>query len=215
LERGCDRMRRKEFAVEEAREIEEFLAEMTFGYLATVGEDGWPHIKALNFVYVDGAVYFHGSKAGEKMKDIQADNRVTFSVAKEYALIPSYLSHPKLACPATQFFKSVTVRGTAHLVEDLEEKARVFAAFMQKLQPEGGYAPFDPADAEYASNLRATALVKIEVEDLQAKFKFGQNLSKERREQVIAGLERLGREMDEETVAMMLRFCPHHQEGQA
>ncbi|GAX90168.1 pyridoxamine 5'-phosphate oxidase family protein [Effusibacillus lacus] len=206
-------MRRKEFSVSEQAEIESFLAEMTYGFLATAGEDGWPHIKALNFVYLDDAVYFHGSLAGEKMKDLKTDNRATFSVAKEYSMIPSYLLDPKLACPATVFFKSVTVKGRAHVVEDLQEKARVFTAFMKKLQPEGGYEPIDPADPEYAASLRSVALVKIKVEDLSAKFKFGQNLKQETFGLVMAGLENRGETLDKETIALMEKFCPHHKKA--
>lgn len=206
-------MRRKEFTIAEQAEIDAFLQEMTFGFLATVGEDGWPHMKALNFVCVDGALYFHGSKIGEKMEDLKSDNRVTFSVAKEYSLIPSYFSDPKLACPATAFFKSVTMRGRAVLVEDLVEKAKAFTAFMEKLQPEGGYEPIDPEDQEYANNLGGVALVKVEIEDLSAKFKFGQNLTENRMEKLVSQLDARGTELDRETIAMMEKYCPHHRKA--
>lgn len=203
-------MRRKEFAVEDLTELEAFLAEMNFGFLATVGEDGWPHVKPVNFVYLDEVIYFHGSKMGEKMDDMKNDHRVTFSVAKEFSLIPSYISDPKLACPATTFFKSVTVRGRVDVVNDLAEKARVFSAFMEKLQPEGGYDPIDPEDQEYAANLKGVALIKVVIEDISAKFKFGQNLTKARFEKVVAGLEQRGTSLDQETIALMQKFCPHH-----
>ena len=203
-------MRRKEFTIAEQAEMDAFLQEMTFGFMATVGEDGWPHIKALNFVCVDGALYFHGSKIGEKIEDLKADNRVTFSVAKEYSIIPSYFSDPKLACPATAFFKSVTMRGRAVIVEDLGEKARAFTAFMEKLQPEGGYEPIDPEDQEYANNLFGVALVKVEVEEWSAKFKFGQNLPEAKFGKLVSSLEGRGTELDQETIAMMEKYCPHH-----
>lgn len=203
-------MRRKEFTVSEQAEINDFLSEMTFGYLATVGEDGWPHIKALNFVHLDDALYFHGSKIGEKIRDLGHNNRVTFAVAKEFSLIPSYFSDEKLACPATAFFKSVTIKGTATFVEDAREKARVFTAFMQKLQPEGGYDPIDATDSDYAKNLLGVSLVKITIEDLTAKFKFGQNLNENRFENLVGKLGERGRELDQETIEMMKKYCPHH-----
>lgn len=203
-------MRRKEFTVEDQAQIDAFLAEMTYGYLATYGEDGWPHLKALNFVHVNDAIYFHGSKIGEKMKDLKADNRVTFGVSKELSLIPSYFSDPKLACPATAFFQSITIRGRATIVEDVQEKANVFTAFMQKLQPEGGYDPIDPTDEEYLKNLNGVALVKVTIEDLSAKFKVGQNLSEPRFEKLVHNLEERGTELDQETIELMKKYCPHH-----
>ncbi|MCU6339755.1 pyridoxamine 5'-phosphate oxidase family protein, partial [Enterobacter quasiroggenkampii] len=93
-------MRRKEFEVMDTMEIEQFMQEMSFGILGTINEDGWPELTPLNFVYHNGFIYFHGSVSGRKMKNIKADQRVTFSVAKEYAIIPSYFTEAKLACPA-------------------------------------------------------------------------------------------------------------------
>ncbi|OPA80150.1 flavin-nucleotide-binding protein [Paenibacillus selenitireducens] len=203
-------MRRKEFSIEEQQEIELFLAEMTFGFLGTLSEDGWPHITPLNFVYHEGDIYFHGSKIGDKMKQMKHDTRVTFSVAKEFALIPSYFTDPTYACPATAFFKSVLLKGTAHLVDDPSLKARVFTAFMQKLQPEGGYEPFNLEDPGYLRQINGVAMVRIQVESMSAKFKFGQNASESKRDQIVAGLSERQALYDEETIEMMKKYCPHH-----
>ncbi|WP_135553916.1 pyridoxamine 5'-phosphate oxidase family protein [Paenibacillus cymbidii] len=205
-------MRRKEFSVEESAEVEQFLAGMTFGFLGTIDMEGWPHITPLNFVYEQGNVYFHGSKVGDKMKEIKHSDRVTFAVAKEYALIPSYYTDPKLACPATAFFKSVHMRGKASIVTDLSEKAAALTAFMRKLQPEGGYATITTEDADYAGQLKSVAVVKIEVEELTAKFKFGQNWQETQREHVATKLEQRGQALDAETAALMRQYCPAHRE---
>lgn len=203
-------MRRKEFQVEEQEEIDAFLQEMSFGFLGITGEDGFAHVIPINYVYVDGNVYFHGSKIGEKMRLMAADNRVSFSVAKEYAIIPSYWSDPKMACPATSFFKSVYMQGHAEVLTDLGEKAHALQAFMQKLQPEGGYAPIDPADSDYAKQLGAVAVVKIAVSQITAKFKFGQNWKESRIDAISSSLDERGRELDAETARLMTHYCPHH-----
>ncbi|MBL0387346.1 pyridoxamine 5'-phosphate oxidase family protein [Tumebacillus sp. ITR2] len=205
-------MRRKEFTISEQAEIQEFLQEVSYGHLGLIGEDGWPHIVALNFVYHEGHFYFHGSKIGEKIRLLNSDPRVTFNVTKEYSIIPSYFSDPTLACPATAFFKSVLARGHAVIVEDLEEKARAFTAFMQKLQPEGGYDPIDPANDEYRKNLNGVALIRLDVEDLTAKFKFGQNLTEPRRESLIDKLNDRNQNLDAQTIELMKKYCPAHKE---
>ncbi|MVP00832.1 pyridoxamine 5'-phosphate oxidase family protein [Paenibacillus lutrae] len=205
-------MRRKEFAMEEWHEIESFLSEMTFGVLGTVGEDGYPNLKPLNFVYTDGALYAHGSKIGEKIADMKRDSLVSFSVAKEYALIPSYFTDPVYACPASAFFKSVIIKGRATLVEDLEEKARSFVSFMHKLQPEGGYDPVTLDDPGYVKQIKGVAVIRIDPDDISAKFKFGQNMKGAKREGVISGLEKRGLELDEEALRLMKAYCPHHKE---
>ena len=203
-------MRRKEFEVMDTVETEQFMQEMSFGILGTINEDGWPELTPLNFVYHNGFIYFHGSVSGRKMKNIKADQRVTFSVAKEYAIIPSYFTEEKLACPATAFFKSVLIKGHAEKVSDLTEKAEALTAFMQKLQPEGGYAPIDPEDPDYTGQIKSTSVVRINVHELSAKYKFGQNMKEEKFEIVTNGLLNRNEGLDKETIAMMEALCPHH-----
>lgn len=205
-------MRRKEFSVEDEREIETFLQEMEYGFLGTVTESGEPRVTPVNFVYHKGNVYFHGSKIGEKMRSLAHNNRVSFSVAKPFAQIPSYWIDPELACPATVFFKSVHMTGWAEELSDLAEKAEAFAAFMQKLQPEGGYAPIDPGNERYAKQIAATAVVKIHVDSMTAKFKFGQNWKEDRLESVGRKLAERDGQLDQETIEMMKRFCPAHRD---
>lgn len=206
-------MRRKEFKVEDPRELEEFLQSMSFGFLGTADPEGRPSVTPLNFVYDGANFYFHGSRAGSKMKQLRARPEVCFTVADEYALIPSYFSDPELACPATAYFKSVTAYGIAELVEDPAEKAAALSLFMRKLQPEGGYAPIGAEDERYRGQLKGVAVVRIVPESLTAKFKFGQNLQETERERMIGSLARRGGERDEETAEMMRKYCPFHAES--
>lgn len=203
-------MRRNEFEMMNAEDTESFLQEMSFGFLGTIGEEGWPEVTPLNFVYYEGSLYFHGSKIGQKMTNLKADTRVTFTVAKEYAIIPSYFLDPKLACPATAYFKSVMARGFAEIVTDPEHKASALNAFMRKLQPEGGYEPIDPEDPDYAPQIKGTSVVRIQISEMSSKFKFGQNLKEPKRTPIIEGLQQRGAELDEETIALMKAYCPHH-----
>lgn len=204
-------MRRSEFQVQEREEIEAFLKESSFGFLGTVGEDGWPHVTPLNYVYRNGHIYFHGSRRGAKMSEIAAAKTVSFAVAREYAIVPSYFTDPRQACPATAFFKSVHIRGLAESVEDLDEKADVLTGLMEKLQPEGGYAPITPLDPAYRGELKGVSVVRIQVTELTAKFKFGQNMEEERRGKVMEGLRERGLPDDPETLELMKKYCPHHQ----
>lgn len=203
-------MRRAEFAEHDRREIEEFLSTMSFGFLATHGSGDFPHIVPLNFVWHTGAVYFHSSRLGEKVTELKRDNRVTFAVADEMALIPSYFTSDKLACPATAFFKSVMIYGRAQFVEDADEKVAALAAFMQKLQPEGGYAPFTMADDEYRRNIKSVLVTKIVPDALSAKFKFGQNRDEVSWQKTRDGLMQRNAPRDAETVKEMEQRCPFH-----
>lgn len=196
-------MRRKEFEVENKELCEAFLRECSHGVLAFAGEDGWPKAVPLNYVYTEGKVYFHGSKKGEKMSGLAQDARSEFVVYEAHAFIPSYFSDPYLACPATQFFRSVRMRGTVEQVEEPAEKARALAALLASMQPEGGHAPIDHEDPKYVSSLRGVAVLRLDIEEMTGKFKFGQNLADSRREQVVEGLRERGLPGDAETISHM------------
>lgn len=201
-------MRRSEFNVESREEIEAFLHEASFGFLGVAGPDGWPHVKPMNYVYTGGRIYFHGSAKGEKMDDLARTRQVTFAVAKEYAVIPSTFSDSPVACPATAFFKSVNIKGYADAVADPAEKAAALTALMEKLQPEGGYAPIDPEDPRYTQMLKAVAVVRVSIEEISAKFKFGQNLTEGRRDMIIGRLEERGLPGDTTTAQLMRAYAP-------
>jgi predicted FMN-binding regulatory protein PaiB len=96
----------------------------------------------------------------------------------------------------------------ADVVTDPAEKASALTALMEKLQPEGGYAPIDPEDARYKQMLKAVAVVRVSIEEITAKFKFGQNLSEARREIIISRLEERGRPDDAATAGLMRAYAP-------
>ncbi len=203
-------MRRSEHAEADFAEIEAFLAQMSFGFLATQSAMPYPNIVPLNFVWTMDALYFHSSRLGQKIRDLKQNNHVTFCVADETALIPSYFTSEKLACPATAFFKSVMIYGKAGFVEDSDEKVRALSAFMQKLQSEGGYAPFDILDDEYRRNIKSVMVTKIVPDSISAKFKFGQNRNEEEWVKLRDGLVKRNKPKDAEAVAAMEKRCPFH-----
>jgi len=189
------------FEIKDKEVIYDILDQAEYGTLA-LSVDDIPYAVPMNFVRIESDIYFHGALKNKKMKMLSQNPKVSFSVVENYALIDSDFSTTEgLACPATQFFKSVSMEGVATTVESRDEKAKVFTALMQKLQPKGGYKPF--SDTEYDSAIKATAVVKMEVSQMSCKFKFGQHLSKERFEMIVSHLEERGRKIDMRTIEMM------------
>ena len=128
---------------------------------------------------MEGHLYFHGSPAGEKVATAQQNPAASCLVVDAHALLPSTFFDPENACPATQFFKSVLVKGHVRLVEDPAEKARALQALMEKLQPEGGFDPIAADNPRYQAALRGVAVLALSMESVTGKFKLGQNLSPE------------------------------------
>ena len=189
------------FEIKDKKIIQRVLDNAEYGTLALCA-DNVPYSVPVNFVALNDVVYFHGAYKGRKMSMIAQNAKVSFSVVENYSLIQSYFSSTDgLACPATHFFKSVVIDGEAVLVEEREEKAMMFEALMQKLQPEGKYLSFD--EEAYDTAIKSTAVVKIVVSELRAKFKFGQHLNAERFDMIVRHLEERGEKTDLETVALM------------
>ncbi len=173
--------------VQDKRLIEEILDKTQYGVLALNGER--PYALPVNFVYFESAIYFHGSHKGKKMTILKKKPLVSFSVIADHTILPSYImSDSDLACPATAFFKSIIIDGKVESIINMKEKRVVFSAMMKKLQKEGKYLDFD--SNEYDRALKKVALLKINIESISAKFKFGQNYSESKRALIISNLEK-------------------------
>jgi len=189
------------FEIKDRTIIHELLDSTEYGTLAVSLNDE-PYAVPVNFVRIEDDIYLHGALSNKKMKILASNPKVSFSVVQNYALIASFFSSTEgLACPATQFFKSVSIDGEVEMVESREEKAMMFESLMKKLQPEGGYKPF--SDVEYDTGIKATAVIKIVPSSLRCKFKFGQHVTKERFNMILSHLEMRDTPIDKETVKMM------------
>ena len=192
------------FEIKDSVIINSVLDRVEYGTLA-LSIDNVPYAVPVNFVRIEDTIYFHGALSNKKMKILNQNPRVSFSVVEEYALIASFFSSTEgLACPATQFFKSVSIEGNVEIVEARDEKAMMFEALMQKLQPEGRYKPF--SDEAYDKAIKSTAVMKIIPTEIRAKFKLGQHLDDQRFTMIVKHLEERGTEVDRETVTLMREF---------
>ncbi len=156
-------MRVKKKEIRDRDVIEGLLRKCAVGRLGTIGSGGYPVVKPLNFVYLDGRIYFHSAREGEKIDDMARDDRVCFEVDVPIRFVKA--AHDP--CGADYLYQSVIIKGRAHLVEHLDEMLRVLRLLMEKYQPEGGYGAF-PED-----KLALTAVVAIDVEEMTGKEDLG------------------------------------------
>ena len=129
------------------------------GRLGTVGRDGYPMVKPLNFAYSDGKIYFHSAREGEKIDDLKRDSRVCFEADLPIALVKSTGS----PCRAEYLYQSVIIRGRAHIVEDAAERLLGLKKIMEKYQPAGGYGDFPE------EQFKITGVVRSDIENMTRK----------------------------------------------
>lgn len=207
-------MRRKEFEVTDKEAVKKVLDECEYGVLSLMS-DNEPYGVAVNFVLYNDMVCFHGAKEGRKVEAIKSNAQASFLAIQPYAMIPSYFSNTRAAYPATQFFTSVHIYGEVSTINDASEKAQILEAMMQKLQSEGGYDTISVDNPIYTKALEKTGVYALKPQTTSLKVKAGQNLSDERKQEVIQKLMQRDKEKDISTVELMLSIIDEKQNIQS
>jgi ribosomal protein S18 acetylase RimI-like enzyme/nitroimidazol reductase NimA-like FMN-containing flavoprotein (pyridoxamine 5'-phosphate oxidase superfamily) len=159
-------------------------------------------LRTLHHAILDGALYFHGDLRGQKRGLI--GRSVVFGCEEVVAQIPSYWKDPRLACPATTWFRSAQAHGQLERVNDSELKARAMTALMDRLQPEGGFVPISAESKEYKKFLGATAVFRLVPTHLMGRYKVGQNKSPADIQVVLKGLWQRGTDQDLRAIEIIL-----------
>ena len=169
-------MRKSSKRITSMNVIVDLLNSAPVGRLGTVGADGWPMIKPLNFAYGEGTIYFHCALEGEKLDHLRHEPRVCFEVDLPVAYVRGTSDAP---CRAEYLYRSVIIRGRAQIVEDQAEKIRALDSLMAKYQPGETFAGYPE------EKLAITGIVRIDIEELVGKEELGTG---EVREQALAML---------------------------
>jgi len=197
-----EKMRREEFDIKDEKSINEVLEACEYGTLSLI-KDNKPYCVALNFVYFEGSIFFHGSSEGKKIDTIKANNLGAFIAVKSYSTIPSYFFDTLAACPATQFFASVFIEGTLDFVLEVNRKAEVLNALMQKLQKDGGYETISYNKAMYTKMIDKVTIIELKPQNISCKIKVGQNLNDSKRDKLLKKLENRASNLDMQTIKQM------------
>lgn len=103
-----------------------------------------------------GSIVFHCARTGHKIDALTANPRVSFCVIDQDEVIPEEFA---------TYYKSVIAFGTAHFVEDAEDKRRLLTALGAKYSP----GLDTEAQEEIDRFIKATCVVAIEIEHLSGK----------------------------------------------
>ncbi len=131
------------------------LEKCEYGFLATVGEEGAPYGIPLNYVYHEGAVYFHGAQEGRKISNIRHHVGVCFTAVGDTRVLPEKM---------TTLYESVVVSGRASFLEG-EEKRAALILLCEKYTPDC----MDIAHREIEKDFDRTCMVKIAIEEMAGK----------------------------------------------
>ncbi|MGO4542810.1 pyridoxamine 5'-phosphate oxidase family protein [Paenibacillus sp. 2TAB19] len=152
-------------ACSDQTKIDFFLNQAQTGFLG-LSDGKLPYVVPLNFVWWNGAIYFHGAEEGRKVRIIADNNEACFTVSENYGTI----THPVPAHTDTAYM-SVMIFGKAEQVTEREEAHAAMRALLDKYVP-GFYK--DPLARTHLERYRsskgsATHVYKVSCETLTAK----------------------------------------------
>jgi hypothetical protein len=136
-------------------ECEAVLSSAQRGILAVHGENGYPYGLPVNYLYLDGKIYFHCAMAGHKLDAVRADDKVCFTVLSEPVKNPGEWWN----C-----FTSVICFGRIAVVPDEQQKDRLLRQIGTKYFPDG----YD-LERDMAKNACNALVMEITIDHMSGK----------------------------------------------
>lgn len=149
-----NKVRRNDREISKAKAIQ-ILNNAEYGFLGTVGENTFPYVTPLSFIYLNNSIYFHSAKVGHKLENIDFNNKVSFSVVGATKVLENMFSTS---------YESVVIFGDALEVFN-EEKELILLELLNK------YAPTNLEKGKiYIAHMKnKTTVIKINIQHLTAK----------------------------------------------
>ncbi|QFQ95095.1 FMN-binding negative transcriptional regulator [Streptomyces phaeolivaceus] len=193
-----------------------------FGQLTVNGPPGRPPVAVPTHFTVDPTVdptevstdggnhlLIHLARPNPVWKAIEDDPNVLFTVFGDYAFVPGPWRAGAGTPPAdgvpTSYFTAVQFTCRAHLVDDPEAKAELLRRQLAHFQPGGDHAPVAVDRPPYGRMLSGIRGLRLEVTDVQAKFKYDDHKPVEHRGAVADRLTARGQGLDVPTARQQRR----------
>jgi transcriptional regulator len=196
-------------------EWQELLARTDFGQLVTAGHvDGFPVVVPTHFLYDgDATVLLHLARPNPAWRAIEADPHVVLALTADYAYVEAAWNanpgtDPDLGVP-TSYYAAVQLLCTADIVDDPDEKAEILAAQLAHFEPQEStrVTPTTAVDSD-RRQLPGIRGLRLHVEGVRAKMKYGGNKTPEHRTEIAEHLADRDGPMDSAARARLLDRMP-------
>jgi transcriptional regulator len=167
-----------------------FLLSQGFGHFVAGGANRpVPVVVPTQYVLTETEIMFHLVATNPAFAALDENPRAVLSVAGDWAFIPGAWKaigdeDPARGIPTT-YYGAVQVTGTCTVQTDPEAVRAVIATQLDALDPEGDYV--DPL--EHGAKLKAIHGVRLAIEDVRAKYKYGANVDQAHRDAVAQHLD--------------------------
>jgi transcriptional regulator len=159
-----------------------FLIDQGFGHFVAAGRGrSVPVVVPTQFVVTDAEIVFHLVTTNPVFAALEENSRAIMSVAGDWAFIPGAWKaiddeDPARGIPTT-YYAAVQVTGECVIESEPEDVASVLTTQLRLLDPGGEYV--EPA--EHGAKLRAIRGIRLTIETVRAKYKYGGNVDEPHR----------------------------------
>src|SRR3954471_7294368 len=109
--------------------VHDMIANAYSGRLATIGEDGWPYIDPLLYVWINAEIWVHNTRArGHLQANVDHDTKVCFEVDEPGQVFP----YGRFECDTSLSYRSVVAFGRIRVIEERAQKSEFFRELMEK-----------------------------------------------------------------------------------
>lgn len=189
-----------------------FLAHADFGQLITAGHvDDYPVVVPTHFLYDgDATVLVHLARPNPAWRAIEADPHVVLALTTDWVYVEAAWNanpgtNPDVGVP-TSYYTAVQLLCRAEIVDDPEDKAALLAVQLAHFEPAGSTRRTPSIDLDSdRRQLPGIRGLRLHVEAVRAKMKYGGNKRPEHRDQIATRLAERDAPMDREARDHLLR----------
>lgn len=151
-----------------------------------------PLVVPTHFTLADGELLVHFARPNPVWPHLESAGQVRLAMAGDYAYVPTYWrarsGAPEEDGVPTSYYTAVQFLCRPSVVDDPQGKADLLAAQLADFQPEGRHARVGVDDAPYGRMLPGIRGLRLEVIEVDAKFKYDDQHPVEHRERVLGRL---------------------------
>ncbi len=193
-------------------EWQDLLARADFGQLIAGGRgDDYPVVVPTHFLY-DGAdeVLLHLARPNPAWKPIEANPRVVLALIADYTYVEAAWNADEGVPPEhgvpTSYYTAVQLRCRAEIIDDPEQKFALLARQLGHFEPADSTRRAPSAEIETdRRQLPGIRGLRLTIESVQAKMKYGGNKSLEQRQSIAERLAERDGPMDLAAREQLLR----------
>ena len=172
-------------------EWQRVLATADFGQLITAGHvDGFPVVVPTHFLYDgDSTVLLHLARPNPVWKALDTDPHVVLALTGDYTYVEAEWNAEPETDPAygvpTSYYTAVQLLCRATVVDDPDEKAAILAVQLARFEPAGStrVRPSTAVESD-RRQLPGIRALRLHVEAVRAKMKYGGNKTPEHRTEI-------------------------------